>query len=823
MAVELASAYVTLIPSARGIKAQIESELRPLETVARTSGEASGSAWSRAFGSNLDQTGQRMSKFGLAAVGAASAAAFGLVKLAGAAGDLNATIAANEQVLGEASQATQDWADDSVRAVGLSKQAAIEATTQFGGIAKAAALPGPEVAKFAIQMTEAAADMAAFKNVSPEEALQAIQAGFAGSTEVLRPYNIFLDDATLKTAFFRETGEKVSGTLSAQQRIIATHSEIVRQGADMWGQWNREIDSNEAKAAMLRASLENLAAAVGQGVAPALSKVLDVANGIVGAFNGMSPEAQETAGTLAVVATAALGLVGALSFVGGQAIKFRDRFRGVDGDLNKLGKTAKATSLALGAFAVTEVVFAGLNEISDAAGDTERALQGLVIATEQGSSEIVSAFDRLAKSEGDTLRLSNLWRDFGKEIRLAGSDSKRNIEELDDAFGKLLDTGPAQAQAFIDALTEQTDALDHNSGQYRDNIDLIERWSGRLDLATGSAEVLADSTGKATTETQGLANVAADSIDIISDVDTALAEAAGQADAFSEALDRLIGTQIGLDAAGDAAREGAVALGEAFTANGATLDANTEAGRANRDAIREQAQAILEYGNASLEAGGSVDEAAASVNYLTAGLRQQLIDVGLTEQQVDEYIRTLGLTPDNVTTALRLANEEQAKAGIEDHLANLGQIPEHEATEIQALIDEGAWAEVQRRIRELEDRKIRLQAQIDLRGSGFKGVGYVPETATGGYFTTPQVRSLAEDYQPEAVLTLGKPDRLRALLADPRISLPIIDALAMSNPSGMGGGPMVQTGDIYLADTSPRRLTDELDRMLWSARVGATT
>jgi len=84
--------------------------------------------------------------------------------------------------------------------------------------------------------------------------------------------------------------------------------------------------------------------------------------------------------------------------------------------------------------------------------------------------------------------MSHLWTDFGAKIKIAGTDVKSSIEDIDEGFQRVLKgSGPEAAQALLDAWMVQTDALDHSGSQYQENIDLIGRYQERIDLAVGSA------------------------------------------------------------------------------------------------------------------------------------------------------------------------------------------------------------------------------------------------------------------------------------------------------------------------------------------------
>jgi hypothetical protein len=275
----------------------------------------------------LDKLGAGMQKFGAGALAFAGIAGAGLVKLASGAADAQANMAALEQVVGEAvAQDIGKWAEDSARGVGLASKDAVSASTSFAQLGKIIGLGGEDLSKFSTDLVGLSSDFAAFKNVAPEQALQDIQAAFAGSTEVMRKYGIFLDDATLKSAYIRETGEKVTGTLTAQQKIVAINSEMYRQGADMIGQWGRESGELSGQQAILRAELTNLGDEIGAGVLPMLVSVMTTATGVVTAFSSLDSATNGLIGQFAGVGTVALAAGGALSFVAGTAIKARTNF-----------------------------------------------------------------------------------------------------------------------------------------------------------------------------------------------------------------------------------------------------------------------------------------------------------------------------------------------------------------------------------------------------------------------------------------------------------------------------------------------------------------
>ena len=105
MSTEIAKAWVAIEPSAQGITGKLEKELSPLAKAGDDAGDKAG----KGFVSSFRAHEKGLADFGKKALVGAAALGVGLFGVAKAAGNLSAAIAANEQVLGSASQAVQDF------------------------------------------------------------------------------------------------------------------------------------------------------------------------------------------------------------------------------------------------------------------------------------------------------------------------------------------------------------------------------------------------------------------------------------------------------------------------------------------------------------------------------------------------------------------------------------------------------------------------------------------------------------------------------------------------------------------------------------------
>ena len=80
---------------------------------------------------------------------------------------------------------------------------------------------------------------------------------------------------------------------------------------------------------------------------------------------------------------------------------------------------------------------------------------------------------------------------------MAGADTDAGriaIEYLDEAFTQIAAKSPALAQTIIDALRQQSKALDKNSDTYKDNMMLVKRYTAQLKGTADAADAVTTAT-----------------------------------------------------------------------------------------------------------------------------------------------------------------------------------------------------------------------------------------------------------------------------------------------------------------------------------------
>ena len=272
---EIASAYLTLIPSLRGAKGRIESELSGVSASAgQTAGKRMGGGMVAGLGSSLKGA---IGAFGLV-LGAQAVAGF-LSGAVGAASDLVETGSKVGVVFGSAAGQVQQFASGGAKTLGQTRLAVLDASSTFGVFGKSAGLAGGDLAKFATGFAGLSTDLASFYNTSPEDAVQAIGAALRGESEPIRRFGVLLDDATLRQEALRLGLIKNTKTaLTPQQRVLAAQAAIYRQTGDAQGDFARTSGGLANQQRILGAQWEDFKATLGRGLLPVVTTVVSTLN-----------------------------------------------------------------------------------------------------------------------------------------------------------------------------------------------------------------------------------------------------------------------------------------------------------------------------------------------------------------------------------------------------------------------------------------------------------------------------------------------------------------------------------------------------------------
>jgi hypothetical protein len=275
MSAEVASAFVTLVPSFTGGQAAISRELDgPMTRAGSVSGRKAGTGISKGIGGVV--AGAATKIFAPLAAAAAGVSLFGFLKdsvdeasgLAEAGNKVNAIFGT------KGAKAVEAFSKSASKGLGQSKLQAINASSTFGVFGKAAGLAGTDLAKFSTDFTGLASDMASFYDSSPEEAIDAIGSALRGEAEPIRKYGVLLDDASLRQEALKQGLIKTTKqALTPQQKVLAAQALIYKQTKDAQGDFSKTSGSLANQQRILSASFTDIKAKVGQALLPTLNRL----------------------------------------------------------------------------------------------------------------------------------------------------------------------------------------------------------------------------------------------------------------------------------------------------------------------------------------------------------------------------------------------------------------------------------------------------------------------------------------------------------------------------------------------------------------------
>lgn len=263
---------------------------------------------------------QRLAVGAVAMGGAIVAASY---KAAQASSDLNESVSAANQIFGESARVIHEFAAGSARDIGMSKRMTEEAAAGFGQLFQTVGQVGPQAAaEMSVATIKLASDWASFRNLRPEDTLQALRSGIVGEIEPLRRLGISFNQAQVEAKALAMGLADASGALSESAKMQARYALIVEQSAQVSGDFARTADGMANSQRIMTASAEDATAAIGDALVPAFGALAQAAVPVAELIGAI---AQTPLGRWAIVAGAG---VGALALAGGTLFLTYTQVRG---------------------------------------------------------------------------------------------------------------------------------------------------------------------------------------------------------------------------------------------------------------------------------------------------------------------------------------------------------------------------------------------------------------------------------------------------------------------------------------------------------------
>lgn len=648
--VELATAYVSIAPSAKGIAANLARELNgPADQAGRQAGQR--------IEDGIEGGAKRGAQNAASTLGqilGGAAVVAGIGKLTDAASGLQQAVGGTAAVFGEASDAVDEFAAGAAESVGLSERAAREATSQLGALFKGFGFAAEEAAQKAIELTTIGADLAATFGGTTAEAVQALSAALRGESDPIERYGISLRQADVNARAVALGLAESATSVDAHAKAVATLAIVTEDSAGALGQFSREAGSAAGQAQIASAGAENAAASFGDSLLPIMAKATEALGFLASGFGALPDEVQT--GLVAIAGIAA---------VAGPLGTAKDSVKGLGQAFKDLPRSAR---IAAGGLALVATAFIEIQNLaSNEAALSERFFDAL---TEGGGL----ASRALTELVNEGLRGAGVFDDFAAAglsasefIAATAADLDGSSQELADFFDAFEEGGGNIASLSNNELTLLNRAL-------RDALTNFGNVKNGIDETEVAAAQAAGSLGEVESATTNAAEAAEEYADELDDAIANLKEVFGLQSSASEASIAF------RDTLRDIADQ-AVSVADGTLVGSERVDAFA-------GLLIEGRDNALEYAEALIRTGSTTDEAILATQGLIDELFAAADQSGLTGDEVAFLRGELGLMPEQVRIAIE-SNLPQLAADVAVLEANIRALIEAWGSDFTADVGRG--------------------------------------------------------------------------------------------------------------------------------------
>lgn len=254
----------------------------------------------------------------VAFAGAAAAAGLGALALKSisAASDMAESQNKVNVVFGEGAGAINEFAATASRTIGVSRQAALDATGTFGNLFTQLKIGEAQSADLSTEMVKLAADFGSFHNADISEVIAAQTSAFRGEYDAVQRFVPTINAAAVQQRALAMTGKTATAMLTDQDKALATHALLVEGAGKATGDFANTSTGMANSMKRIKASVADATSTLGE-------KLLPILQPLISGFADKLPGALDVAiGLFSGIGRVVGPLVGMLSSFAGNLISF---------------------------------------------------------------------------------------------------------------------------------------------------------------------------------------------------------------------------------------------------------------------------------------------------------------------------------------------------------------------------------------------------------------------------------------------------------------------------------------------------------------------
>jgi len=185
-----------------------------------------------------------------------------------AASNMSETLSKSNVVFGTSAKSVEAFGNTAAKSMGMSKQAAIEATATLGNLFLGIGQSSAASADLSTKMVALAGDLASFNNIGTDVALEKLRSGLTGEAEPLRSLGVFLSEAKVKAQAMEMGLGDAHGELTEGEKILARYQVIMKETTTAQGDFARTADGLANSQRTVNAELLDAQARLGEQFQP---------------------------------------------------------------------------------------------------------------------------------------------------------------------------------------------------------------------------------------------------------------------------------------------------------------------------------------------------------------------------------------------------------------------------------------------------------------------------------------------------------------------------------------------------------------------------
>lgn len=292
------------------VTANVASATAGLQRVSQSMQDISRNSSLEKLSDKFTSVGEKMRSFGETASKWVSLPLLGAgiasVKLAS---DMTENINKTQVVFGKNAQAVQKWADTTLKSFGIANVSALDMASKFGDMGTSMGLTQTQMVGMSEKLVGLAGDMASFKNVTVQQASDALTGVFTGETESLKSLGIVMTDTQVK-AYAMANGFKGNWEQADQAtKVMYRYQFVTNACKNSMGDFSNTSGSTANQTRLFSNTLQQLGVSFGMYILPVITPVIAKLNDMLQAFGNLDPATKRVILVLSGIAIVVFPLI----------------------------------------------------------------------------------------------------------------------------------------------------------------------------------------------------------------------------------------------------------------------------------------------------------------------------------------------------------------------------------------------------------------------------------------------------------------------------------------------------------------------------------